>query len=152
MSQGRDSGHHFHNHLAFVHENQHGGYLAEEEQLQIREILQNLKPKSSASLKKKTPLDTAVSFSCYLTHRITMNNTTCSPAALARQEDLNYQYKVLTSIFGSIGVFWFAMTVFYILFFYKFPQSVPEPPRGRTRVRASEAGIELGNLGSGVRR
>ncbi|TRX91654.1 hypothetical protein FHL15_007436 [Xylaria flabelliformis] len=78
-----------------------------------------------------------------------MNDTNCCPdvAALARQADMNYQFKVLVSILGAILVFSFALTLWYVLFTYQAPQ--PEPPRGRSRTRrgSAERGMELGDLG-----
>ncbi|KAI0182794.1 hypothetical protein EV127DRAFT_414768 [Xylaria flabelliformis] len=45
-----------------------------------------------------------------------MNDTNCCPdvAALARQADMNYQFKVLVSILGAILVLSFALTLCHL--------------------------------------
>ncbi|KAI0466508.1 hypothetical protein F4859DRAFT_518966 [Xylaria cf. heliscus] len=90
-----------------------------------------------------------------LSTSIVMMNNTVSPKIMvvARQADASYQFEVVISIIGVILVFGLAMAYFY-LFYLIHPRQRghPEPPRGRTQVRASEDGTELSDLSSASRR
>ncbi|KAH8164115.1 hypothetical protein CIB48_g4117 [Xylaria polymorpha] len=95
-----------------------------------------------------------------------MDDATCVEYMCVDTEDnppgrLSYGDKVVISIAGAFIALWLAMLVIQLFVDDCLPQlralararaqarAQDEPPRGRTQVRASEAGTELSNLGGG---
>ncbi|KAI0441386.1 hypothetical protein F4803DRAFT_552153 [Xylaria telfairii] len=83
-----------------------------------------------------------------------MDNFTCAekicdhPTAFTPQGSLDHKYKVLLAIVVAIlalGVV--TLIVQLIMEYLSERRARDEPPRGRTLVRASEAGTEPSNLG-----